>query len=201
MRVDAWRRTSGLHKVRGRRALGAVKAMWELRDEIAEQRDVTPGRIVPDSAMTRPPPPHPPCRPTATTLMALKGFHGRGADRYSSRFAAVLREVAELPESDLPARTPRSDGPPPPRAWADRDPVAARRLVLAREAMAALAEEHDMPVENLLTPDSLRRVLWAPPASRDPEELASEVAAVLIAAWARGPGRSGSSARWSSTRS
>ena len=184
VRVDAWRRTSGLHKVRGRRALGAVKAMWELRDEIAEQRDVTPGRIVPDSALT--------AAATAavlptdrTALMAVKGFHGRGADRYSSRFAAVLREVAELPESELPTRTPRTDGPPPPRAWADRDPVAARRLVIAREAMSGLAEEHGMPLENLLTPDHLRRVLWAPPATREPEALAAEVAEALEALGAR----------------
>ena len=28
-RVDAWRRTSGLHRVRGRRPLGAVRALWE----------------------------------------------------------------------------------------------------------------------------------------------------------------------------
>jgi ribonuclease D len=184
VRVDAWRRTSGLHKVRGRRALGAVKAMWELRDEIAEQRDVTPGRIVPDSALTAAA--TAPTLPTdRATLMALKGFHGRGADRYSARFAAVLREVAEMPEADLPARTPRTDGPPPPRAWADRDPVAARRLVLAREAMSALAEEHGMPLENLLTPDSLRRVLWAPPATREPQELAEAVAEALAAMGAR----------------
>jgi ribonuclease D len=184
VRVDAWRRTSGLHKVRGRRALGAVKAMWELRDEIAEQRDVTPGRIVPDSALTAAA--TAPTLPTdRATLMALKGFHGRGADRYSARFAAVLREVAEMPEADLPARTPRTDGPPPPRAWADRDPVAARRLVLARETMSALAEEHGMPLENLLTPDSLRRVLWAPPATREPQELAEAVAEALAAMGAR----------------
>ena len=42
-RVEAWRRTSGLHRVRGRRALGAVRALWETRDELAERRDVTPG--------------------------------------------------------------------------------------------------------------------------------------------------------------
>ena len=50
-RVDAWRRTSGLHKVRGRRSLGAVRALWQLRDEIAQERDVTPGRILPDTAI------------------------------------------------------------------------------------------------------------------------------------------------------
>src|SRR4051794_33296907 len=38
-RVDAWRRTSGLHRVRGRRGLGAVRALWEVRDSLAEQRD------------------------------------------------------------------------------------------------------------------------------------------------------------------
>ena len=38
--------------------------------------------------------------------------------------------------------------------------------------MAALAEEHELPVENLLTPDYLRRVLWTPPATREPDELA-----------------------------
>ncbi|NYI09043.1 ribonuclease D [Nocardioides marinus] len=175
-RVDAWRRTSGLHKVRGRRSLGAVKALWELRDALAEQRDVTPGRILPDSAIT-----------VAAThlptdkgsLLGLKGFHGRGAERYSSRWVATLREVAELPEEELPTRAPRSDGPPTARAWADRDPVAARRLQHAREAMAALAEEHSMPAEQLLTPDSMRRTLWTPPRTRDPEALAAAVAEQL----------------------
>ena len=51
VRVDQWRRTSGLHKVRGRRALGAVRALWTTRDQIAAERDVTPSRIIPDSAI------------------------------------------------------------------------------------------------------------------------------------------------------
>lgn len=182
-RVDAWRRTSGLHKVRGRRALAAVRALWETRDELAQQRDVTPGRIVPDSALV--------AAATALpsdkdALLKTKGFHGRGAERYSKRWLAALREAQELPEDDLPTRTQRGDGPPVPRAWAERDAVAARRLQIAREAMAALAEEHGMPVENVLTPDSLRRVLWAPPASREPAELLEAVIDQLTGLGARG---------------
>ena len=76
-----------------------------------------------------------------------------------------------MDEAELPARSPRSDGPPLPRAWAERDPVAARRLALAREDVTALAEKHSMPVENLLTPDYLRRVLWTPPPSRKQKAL------------------------------
>ncbi|MDN4171451.1 ribonuclease D [Nocardioides sp. SOB77] len=175
-RVDAWRRTSGLHRVRGRRALGAVRALWELRDQIAEQRDVTPGRIIPDSAIVAAATAMPLER---SALLATKGFHGRGAERYANRWIAALREVAEMDEADLPARAPRGDGPPLPRAWAEKDPVAADRLQLAREAMTALAEEHGLPVENLLTPDYLRRTLWTPPATREPGELLDAVAGVL----------------------
>ncbi len=182
-RVEAWRRTSGLHRVRGRRALGAVRALWELRDSIAEQRDVTPGRIVPDSAIVAAATAMPTDR---QALLDTKGFHGRGADRYASRFAAALREVAEMEEADLPARAPRGEGPPLPRAWAEKDPVAARRLVLAREAMGALAEERNLPVENVLTPDFLRRTLWNPPDTRRGDDLMDAVIDQLSGYGARG---------------
>ena len=131
-RVDAWRRTSGMHRIRGRRGLGAVQALWETRDQLAERRDVTPGRIIPDSAIVAAAQAMPTDR---DALLAVKGFHGRGAERYASRWMSALRAVAELDETDLPVRAPRSDGPPLPRAWADRDPVAARRLALARAAL------------------------------------------------------------------
>ncbi|WP_243056697.1 ribonuclease D [Nocardioides sp. SR21] len=181
-RVDAWRRTSGMHRVRGRRGLGAVRALWEARDEIAEQRDVTPGRIIPDSAIVVAAQAMPPDK---ATLMATKGFHGRGAERYSNRWVEALREAAEMDEADLPTRSPRGDGPPLPRAWAEKDPVAARRLALARDAISALAEELNLPVENLLTPDYLRRTLWTPPASRDGATLAPAVAEQLAGLGAR----------------
>jgi ribonuclease D len=90
-----------------------------------------------------------------------------------------------MDEADLPARSPRSDGPPLPRAWAERDPVAARRLALARAEITTLAATHELPVENLLTPDFLRRVLWTPPETREPVQLAAEVAAMLIGLGAR----------------
>nr|WP_220451365.1 ribonuclease D [Nocardioides dongkuii] len=181
-RVEAWRRTSGMHRVRGRRGLAAVRALWETRDQLAEQRDVTPGRLIPDAAIVAAAQALPTDR---AALLATKGFHGRGAERYASKWVAALRTAAELDESELPARSPRGDGPPLPRAWAEKDPVAARRLVLARAAMTELAEQHHLPVENLLTPDFLRRTLWSPPRTRDPEVLADEVAAALAALGAR----------------
>jgi ribonuclease D len=182
VRVDAWRRTSGLHKVRGRRTLGAVRALWEVRDEIARERDVTPGRLIPDAAIVAAATAMP---TTRGALLGTQGFHGRGAARHAKEWLAALQAAANLPEDELPSRVTHGDGPPAPRTWADKDPVAARRLELARAAVSALAEEHSVPLENLLTPDTLRRVMWSPPSTRDAVDLLEAVIDQLRALGAR----------------
>jgi ribonuclease D len=159
-RQDPWRRTSGMHRARGRRALAAVKELWEARDAIAAQRDVTPGRIIPDSAIVEAANALPRDR---ASLLAIKGFKGRGAQRYANRWVEALRAARALPDDELPPLAARYDGPPPPRAWADRDPVAAARLSTARSDLGALAKDLNLPVENLLTPDFVRRLMWEPP--------------------------------------
>ncbi|MGZ4477630.1 MAG: HRDC domain-containing protein [Nocardioidaceae bacterium] len=180
-RQDPWRRTSGMHRARGRRALAAVRELWETRDAIAAQRDVTPGRILPDAAIVEAANALPRDR---ASLLAVKGFRGRGAERYATQWVAALREARGLEESELPTLAARYDGPPPPRAWADRDPVAAARLASARETLKARAEGLNLPVENLLTPDYVRRVLWEPPQV-DAAEMTDAVAARLAELGAR----------------
>ena len=167
VRQDPWRRTSGLHKVRGRRAMAAVRELWTVRDQLAADHDTTPGRLIPDSAIVAAANALPTSR---KALMATTGFHGRAARRYADEWVDAVRRARALPETELPPVANRSDGPPQVRAWADRDPVAAARLAKARAAITALSEELDVPAENLLTPDYLRRVLWSPPAGADLEE-------------------------------
>ena len=158
-REDPWRRTSGIHKAKGRRALAAVRELWQVRDELAESLDTTPGRLIPDAAVIA----AANALPTnGKLLLATQGFHGRGARRYLESWVEALKRARALPDSELPPLAKRSDGPPQVRSWADRDPVAAARLNAARAAVSALSEERNVPIENLLTPDYLRRVLWSP---------------------------------------
>jgi ribonuclease D len=178
-RAEPWRRTSGMHKARGRRSLAAVRALWHARDDIASDRDVTPGRIIPDSAIVEAASAGPRDR---ETLLGLRGFHGRGAGRYAKVWLQALRDARELPDTDLPTTSARFDGPPPPRAWGEKNPAAAARLTQARAALAALAEDVSVPVENLLTPDTARRVLWAPPAP-EPDALAAALSALGARPW------------------
>ena len=184
-RADPWRRTSGIHKAKGRRGLAAVRELWTTRDAIAQERDTTPGRLIPDTAMIAAANTMP---TTRQQLLDTPGFHGRGARRHADRWLAALEAARALPDSDLPPLTMRSDAPPAPRVWAERDPVAAGRLTVARDLVTAYAEEHDVPVENLLTPDYLRRVMWKPPvveAGADRAAVEAAVGAELRALGAR----------------
>jgi ribonuclease D len=174
-RQEPWRRTSGMHRARGRRALAAVRELWKTRDAIAAQRDVTPGRIIPDAAIVEAANALPRDR---ASLLALNGFRGRGAQRYAGRWLDALQTARALPETELPPLAARYDGPPPPRTWAERDPEAAARLSRARSELTATAKQLDLPVENLLTPDFVRRLLWEPPEVEQ-HELDEAVAARL----------------------
>lgn len=161
---EEWRRTSGIHRIRKPRALAVVRSLWLARDDIAQSRDVAVGRVLPDAAIVA----------AATSvpadieaLAAMKEFSGRGASRYIRRWWTAISEALALSVAQLPLAATPQGGPPQPRSWADRDPAAFARLEAARTSMAALAESEHMPVENLLTPDLVRRLCWTPPADGD----------------------------------
>ncbi len=179
VRSEPWRRTSGLHRVRGRRLLGAVRELWQTRDELARARDVSPGRIIGDNAIVAAALADPRSR---SDLLETKGFHGRGAQRYADRWVEALTRAREMREEDLPVRAPRTDGPPTPRAWAERDPVAAERLALARDGMNRQSEELRVPAENLLSPDTVRRVMWEP-AGTDVEAIRTQLRGLGARDW------------------
>ncbi|WP_166848259.1 ribonuclease D [Isoptericola sp. BMS4] len=176
-RKDPWRRTSGTHTLRDRRQLAVVRSLWQARDTSARARDVSPGRVLNDKAIVAAARAMP---RTAGQLVALPEFAGKATRRRAAVWQRAIDEALALPEDRLPSlRGPRTDGPPQPRTWADRDPVAARRLTAAREIVAALSEELAVPVENLLQPDALRRLCWTPPEPAD---------AVAVAEFLRGRG-------------
>ncbi len=177
-RTDPWRRTSGMHRVRGRRGAALVRELWLARDSIARDRDIAPGRVLPDALIvdlaTRVP-------KSAAELSPGKSH--RGLRRYQGQWLDAIHRALRLPEAELPPLTVRSDAPPPARAWADRDPVAAARLAEARAELGEFAKEHTLPVENLLTPELLRRVLWDPPDEPTPEAIAAALTDLGARPW------------------
>ena len=186
-RADPWRRTSGIHRVRTRRALAVVRELWQTRDEIARDADLSPRRVLSDQAIVdaaraeaaKPPPTGRP------QLERINGFHARNARKYAERWVAAVLRARQLDDTELPevAGAAAAPGPPPAHRWAERDPAAAARLAAAREAVAALGAAHRLPVENLLPPDALRRLAWEPPVPATTETIAAALTASGARPW------------------
>ncbi len=177
VREQPWRRLSGLHSVRGARGLAVARELWHARDEFARETDIAPGRLVPDSALVAAARSLPESK---RDLVAMKEFTGRASRSQIDRWWDAIQ--VGMTTTDLPALRVLGDTVPPPRAWPDKNPAADRRLKAARVAVIEKSTELNIPVENVLTPELLRRLAWAPP---EPIELAS-VQTALTEMGARG---------------
>ncbi len=163
-RIDPWRRTSGMHVIRSPREIAIVREVWQARDVIAREQDVAAGRILSDShivtmansGLT-----------TTSDLKTLSFMHLRNVKRHADIWIEATIRAHALPEDQLPPVKLPATGTPAPRNWEARNPQAWRRLEYARAKLISTAAELDLPVENLMTPESIRKVLWAPPETTD----------------------------------
>ena len=181
-RPDPWRRTSGIHRVQSRRGLAVVRELWTARDRIAQAADLSPRRVLPDAAIVEAARSFP---ANHAELVRLSGFSGRHARRYEREWLAAVERARTNADDELPeaggGQLP--NGPPPAHRWAERDPAAAARLAAARAVVTALAESSNLPVENLLSPDALRRLSWDPPRPADPDTVALALAGYGARPW------------------
>ncbi len=176
-RGEPWRRLSGLHQIRGPRALAIAREFWLAREELAQASDIAPGRLVPDRSIVAAVLADPASK---GALAGVKAFHGRASRTELDRWWAAIERGRVAPE--VRRERPTGDALPPPRAWADRNPEADARLKKARPVVEAIATELGMPTENLLTPEFLRRVAWEP-SDVTPEAVSADLAALGARAW------------------
>jgi ribonuclease D len=184
-RPDPWRRTSGIHRVRSRRGLAIVRELWDTRDAIAQEADVSPRRILTDAAIIEAARLQPGDR---AQLDRITGFSARHARRQAAMWLAAVRRACELPDTSLPDITGAgvNTGPPPAHRWGERDPDAAARLAAAREVVTTLSAEHGTPAENLISPDAVRRLSWEPPDPPDQAAIAAALADYGARPWQTG---------------
>jgi ribonuclease D len=181
-RRDPWRRTSGIHHVHNRRGLAYVAELWYARDAIAQRQDRAPTKILPDVAITELASHK---HPDRATLRQIPAFSRRQAKRAEASWLKALDAVARMPESALPPMHVPNDGPPQSRLWPAKNPGAAARLAAVRGALLAISEQYQVPVENLLTPDHLRRVAWRPPSPLTEESVDQALAVLGARPWQR----------------
>ena len=156
---DRWRSVTGLSKVSDPLSLEIARQLWLAREELAIKMDISPGRLVPDSAILAVAVAKPRTRPE---LSSLRSFTGRASRSYLDIWWQALHLA--LKATQLPAvRAERPEGIPNHRNWASKFPEADRRLRHAKNALSSISEQVNVPLENLLTPDFLRQICFTPP--------------------------------------
>lgn len=177
---EPWRKLAGGNKLRTARELTLARELWNARDRLAREKDIAPGRLVPDASLIVAAKMNPRSR---AELAANKDFRGRASRSEIDRWwkAIVKAKTAEPPTPKPRARDANSV--PHHRSWGQRFPEAAARLTAAREAIAAEAELQHMPSENLLTPDVMRRVVWEPPTSLTQEAISARLIELGAREW------------------
>lgn len=157
-KTERWRGLSGISALKDQRALAIARSLWEQREELAQDLDVSPGRLVPDSSIVALSIEQPRSK---RELSDLKAFHGRASrSKIDYWWASYVRgkETTELPELRV-----ASTGTPNHRSWQNRFPDADERYKACRAALATVAEAERLMPEVLISPQAVRELCFAPP--------------------------------------
>ena len=168
---DRWRSMTGLHEVKDVQKLAIARELWFARDRLAAEKDTAPGRLVNDASLVAL------VKSGVTSrsqIASLSTFNGRASRPFLDLWWEAYSKG--LNTRDTPPLKAPNVGIPNHRNWPSRHPEADARLQALKPVMAELALEHELPLENLLQPDLLRRVAWEPD---------SDIAAQLLAMGAR----------------
>lgn len=176
---EPWRKLAGGGKVRGARQLAMTRELWTARDLLARERDVAPGRLIPDASIIAAVGANP---RSPGDLAALKSFRGRASRSELTRWWKAILKAKTT--ADLPGPQKREPGTiPNHRGWSQRHPEAAERLSELRAVVTAEAERQHMPPENLISPAHVRDLAWQPPTDPTPEAVALRLAEIGARPW------------------
>ena len=175
-RVDPWRRTSGMHKIKKRNQLAIVRALWTVRNEIAQEVDISQGRLLSDAAIVEiASVAHVKTLKTKKDLeRALRplGLRARWMGNAASWLSAISDALA-LAEDQWPQARTDSDSLPPIKIWRERFPEKYAPLTHAKALLLAKADELSIPLENMITPEYIRRICWNAPKGEVAQALAT----------------------------
>jgi len=140
--------------------LTIVRDLWLSRDELAAELDLAPGRVLGDEAiielaLTRP--------KELEAVAKVIGWRTKLESPPFGRWLKVLSNALLTPIDQQPEYKVPSNNLPPIRVWKEKNPIGYARLTHARSHLINLAAELKIPVENLITPEFVRRVCWQEP--------------------------------------
>jgi ribonuclease D len=177
-KTERWRSMTGLHEIKEVRALTIAKALWEARENLAIDKDVAPGRLIPDSAIVAAVKAMPKSR---SELATLKTFSGKASRTFLDTWwdAFMLGNTTK----DIVELRAKATGIPNHRNWPMKFPEAHARLLASKAVLISISEELQIPQENILNPEVLRSICFEPPAEISKSSVTEHLLAKGVRAW------------------
>lgn len=163
LRNDPWRRTSGMHEVRGGQDAAIVRQIWLKRDEIAQQRDIAAGRVLNDAGIVEIAAKKP---KTVQELKDLASIKYRPAKNDAEIWFEQLQIALQLGPDQWPVKQKGTESYPAPKSWLEKRPEAYHRLQFVKAQLHKLSEELLIPVEHLCSPDLVKKWCWDKPTDQ-----------------------------------
>jgi ribonuclease D len=160
LRNDPWRRTSGMHVVKGGQDSAIVRQIWLKRDEIAQQRDIAPGRVLNDAGIVEIAAKKP---KTVQELKELTSIKYRPAKNDAEIWFEQLQIALQLSPDQWPVKKKGAETYPAPKSWLEKRPEAYHRLQFVKTQLQKMSEELLIPVEHLCAPDLVKKWCWDKP--------------------------------------
>lgn len=160
-RNEPWRRTSGMHEIKSRYQMAIIRELWMKRDEVAAQIDLAPGRLLSDAVIISLAKSQ---VKNVDDFMKLPEAKSRVRNEIQKSYVALwletFQKAAKLREAEWPQVRAKSDTLPPVKLWKVKYPLAHARLTHARAGLTEIANSLSLPVENLLTPETARKICF-----------------------------------------
>lgn len=177
-KTDRWRSTTGLHEIKDQRALTVAKYLWEAREALAIDRDIAPGRLIPDSAIIAAVKAAPKSK---SELASLRTFSGKASRTFIDVWWKALSEGTTT--KNLVELRVKSTGIPNHRNWAQKFPEAHARLLTCKHLLSKVAEELSIPAENIVSPEVIRALCFEPPSPLTLENITARLIEKRVRSW------------------
>lgn len=152
-----------MHKIKKRDQLVVIKNLWHARDDIARANDISSGKLLNDAAIIEFAIHKPLNKKEAEKALRPIGMRARWLENMPTWLSAT-EAALNTPEEQWPAMKSGADTLPPLKLWREKFAEKYAPLTHARFAVESVAHEFVIPAENLISPEIIRRICWAPPS-------------------------------------
>jgi ribonuclease D len=160
-RREPWRRTSGMHEIKSRYQLAIIRQLWQRRDEIASSIDLAPGRLLSDAVIIALAKSNVKNRDEFMKLGEAKArIRNEIQKSYIDTWLETFLAAQSLTQEQWPELRSKSDSLPPVKIWKSKFPIAYAHLSHARAKLSEIAAELNIPLENLIGPELVRKICF-----------------------------------------